>query len=77
MEGKEWGDMEVVSAGASLRDLDIDRGGPASLMSTVNGLQDVRQGSRGSYPGRDGDLSLRHIHTGCGAPLRPLSTEVK
>jgi len=66
--------MAGISAGASLRDLDIDRSDPGSLMSIVNGLQDVRRGSRGSYPGRDGNLSLHHVHTGCGAPFRPHSS---
>lgn len=66
--------MAGISAGAYLRDLDIDRGDPGSLMSIINGLQDVRRGSRGSYPGRDGDLFLHHVHTGCGVPLRPLSS---
>ena len=63
--------MEGVSVGASLRGLDIDRGEPGSLMSTADGLQDVRRGSRGSYPGRDGDLSLHHVHTDFGPPSHP------
>jgi len=73
MEGEEWGDMEGISAGASLRVFDIDRGEPASF---IEYSQWVRRGSRSSYPGRDRYLSPHHVHTGCGAPLRPLSTEV-
>ena len=67
MQGEKCGDKEGIDAETSFLDLDIDGGEPRSLMSIANGLQDVRRGSRGSLPGRDGDLSLDHIHTGCGA----------
>jgi hypothetical protein len=37
-----WGDKEGISGGASLFDVDIYNGEPASLMSAVSGLQDVK-----------------------------------
>jgi hypothetical protein len=54
VEGEKWRDMEGVITGASLRDVNIDRDEAGSLMSIAIGLQDVRPGSRGSYPRLDG-----------------------
>lgn len=54
MEGEEYEDKGGINAGASFRDLDIDGGEPGSLMRIANGMQDVRQGIRGSFPCRDG-----------------------